>query len=68
MGILNIPRGHDPLKQSMIRSPLSKLQELLADQNRQLQQDFNIEEWSSKIEIQRGNPAKVFHSEKFTEL
>ena len=23
MGILNIPRGHDPLKQSMIRSPLA---------------------------------------------
>ena len=47
---------------------LAKLQGLLADQNRQMQQDFNIEEWSSKIEIQRGNPAKVFHSEKFTEL
>ena len=47
---------------------LSKLQDLLTDQNRQMQQDFNIEEWSSKIEIQRGNPAKVFHSEKFTEL
>jgi len=46
---------------------LAKLNESLINQNRLKLEQFNLEEWSSKIEIERGNPTKVFYSTKFTE-
>ena len=50
------------------KSALLKLKKVLAEQNRKLQSEYNLEEWSSKIEIQRGNPAMVFYGQKFTEI
>ena len=46
---------------------LVKLKESLIQQNRLSLEQFNLKEWSSKIEIQRGNPVKVFYGAKFTE-
>ena len=47
---------------------LQKLKENLNKVNRQTQQNFNLKEWSSKIEIQRGRPTKVFYGIKFIEV
>ena len=47
---------------------LVKLKESLNRQHRLSLDQFNLEVWASKIDIQRGNPAKVFYSTKFTEI
>jgi len=50
------------------KSAIAKLKKALSKQSHALQQDSNLEEWSSKIEIQRGCPSKVFYGAKFTEV
>lgn len=47
---------------------LAKLKESLIHQNHLKVEQSNLTEWSSKIDIQRGNPAKVFYGTKFIEL
>jgi len=45
---------------------IAKLKEECSKQNREAKENFNLEEWTSKIETQRGNPTKVFYGPKFT--
>ena len=47
---------------------IAKLKESLNQQNRLSLKQFSLEEWASKIDIERGNPTKVFYSTKFTEV
>lgn len=47
---------------------LTKLKEKLEFQNSLLQADHNLSEWTKKIEIERGNPVKIFSGTKFIEL
>ena len=47
---------------------MEKLEARLDQLNRKVQSDYDTEEWTSKIEIQRGNPSKVFYGTKFTEV
>jgi len=47
---------------------LEKMREKLATENKNLQISYDFEEWNSKLEIERGNPAKVFFGPKFIEV
>ena len=50
------------------KSALEKLEAKLRQQNLQIQKGFDLEVWSSKLEIERGNPVKVFSGPKFKEV
>lgn len=47
---------------------LVKLEEKLNLLNRTIQSDFELDEWTSKTAVERGNPSKVFYGLKFTEV
>lgn len=50
------------------KKALNKLQEALNSQKEKAHQNFNVEQWMNKIEIERGSPAKVFYGPKFIEV
>lgn len=43
-----------------------KLEDKLKAENEKIQEGFNLEQWTSQIEIERGNPVKTFKTIKFT--
>ncbi len=47
---------------------MEKLEAKLKSVNKQIQFNYELDEWASKIDIERGNPSKVFHGSKFTEV
>ena len=47
---------------------LDKLEQKLKQLNRKLQFEYELDEWALKIEIERGNPSKVFYGPKFVEV
>ena len=42
-----------------------KLEDQLKNQKEKMQKDFNLDQWNSQIEIERGNPVKTFKGLKF---
>ncbi len=50
------------------KAALKKLKEKLEAHTKNLQEDHAMDIWSSKIEIERGNPIKTFYGPKFIEL
>lgn len=46
---------------------LEKLEEKLTLLSRRNQADHSLDEWASKLEVERGNPSKVFYGLRFLE-
>ena len=49
------------------KNALKKLEERLKTKNQTAQEQMDLEKWLTKIEIERGNPIKVFEGKKFAE-
>ena len=50
------------------KAALEKLEAKLQEYNKKLQMDFNQEEWTNKLEVERGHPVKIFYGLKFLEV
>lgn len=50
------------------KKALDKLRIRLKEEEDKKLQDFDFERWNATLEIERGNPIKVFHGTKFIEL
>ena len=47
------------------KKALKKLADQLKQANDKIKKDYNLDQWTTQIEIERGNPVKTFKGEKF---